>query len=391
MRQNFGRFRLCYEERLRNNPNLQGKVAVRFEIDGNGAVGQTANAGSDLPDAAVVNCVTRSFSGLSFPPPDGGKVSVVYPVMFSPGDGEPESADKAKTMAMAPKMPVILKTGDVARVRIACGGAADVPLEERVLLWRERLSRVGGNAAAVASVYRSALAACEAPTWRARSQLLSMLLDSMPTATGRVQLWRTMFKDLGAADFLYRGMLARVKTPADMRDLSAALGLRTVEPSVLEKALKEAKTPAERVGKLRTLVAAWPDDTQLALRLLDALEDVDDVPAARELGRKLRARADADARLRTAIGELYLRLAGKAGEGPVKQSYQAEARRAFGEIVEFAPDDPVARRRLGDLLRARVVRRCQRQYETLARWRPTTHVALLLAAAAEGAGCSRRR
>ncbi|MEJ7728161.1 MAG: AgmX/PglI C-terminal domain-containing protein [Polyangiaceae bacterium] len=289
MRQNFGRFRLCYENGLRNNPNLQGKVAVRFEIDGNGVVGQAGNAGSDLPDGAVVTCVTRAFSGLSFPPPEGGKVSVVYPVMFSPGDGAPEGADKAKTMAMAPKMPVILRTGDVARVRIACGGAADVPLEERALLWRERLSRVGGNAAAVASVYRSALTACEAPTWRARAQLLSMLLDAMPSATGRVQLWRTMFKDLGAADFLYRGMLARVKTPADMRDLSAALGLRTVEPSVLDKALKEAKTPAERAGKLRALVAAWPDDTQLALRLLDALEDVDDAGGARA-GRKLRAR-----------------------------------------------------------------------------------------------------
>jgi Ca-activated chloride channel family protein len=389
VRQNFGRFRLCYENGLRNNPNLQGRVSVRFEIDANGAVGQVGNAGSDLPDAGVVGCVSRAFHGLSFPPPEGGKVSVVYPVLFSPGDGAPDAgADKAKTMAMAPKVPLILKTGDVARVRIACGGAADVPLEERILLWRERLARVGGNAAAVASVYRSALAACEAPTWRARAQLLSMLLDAMPNAAGRVQLWRTMFKDLGAADYLYRGMLARVKTPADMRDLSAALGLRTVEPSVLEKALKEAKTPAERVGKLRTLVAAWPDDTQLALRLLDALEDVDDVPAARELGRKLRARADADARLRTAIGELYLRLAHKAGEGPVKQSYLAEARRAFGEIVEFAPDDPVARRRLGDLLRAHGwFAEASRQYETLARLAPDdASVALLLAAAAEGRG-----
>ena len=34
VRQNFGRFRLCYENGLRNNPNLQGRVAVSFVIGG---------------------------------------------------------------------------------------------------------------------------------------------------------------------------------------------------------------------------------------------------------------------------------------------------------------------------------------------------------------------
>ena len=38
VRQNFGRFRLCYENGLRNNPNLQGRVAVRFVIGREGDV-----------------------------------------------------------------------------------------------------------------------------------------------------------------------------------------------------------------------------------------------------------------------------------------------------------------------------------------------------------------
>ncbi len=38
VRQNFGRFRLCYENGLRNNPNLQGRVSVRFVIGRDGAV-----------------------------------------------------------------------------------------------------------------------------------------------------------------------------------------------------------------------------------------------------------------------------------------------------------------------------------------------------------------
>ncbi len=86
VRQNFGRFRLCYENGLRNNPNLQGRVTVKFVIDRSGAVAMTADGGSDIPDGGVVSCVVRGFGNLSFPQPEGGMVTVVYPVMFSPGD-----------------------------------------------------------------------------------------------------------------------------------------------------------------------------------------------------------------------------------------------------------------------------------------------------------------
>ena len=85
VRQNFGRFRMCYENGLKNNPTLAGRVAVRFVIGRDGGVASVGNGGSDLPDAAVVNCVVRSFSGLSFPAPDGGIVTVTYPISFSPG------------------------------------------------------------------------------------------------------------------------------------------------------------------------------------------------------------------------------------------------------------------------------------------------------------------
>jgi hypothetical protein len=89
VRQNFGRFRLCYENGLKNNPSLQGRVSVRFVIGRDGAVGSVGNGGSDLPDSAVVNCVVRSFSGLSFPQPEGGIVTVVYPISFAPGGLDP--------------------------------------------------------------------------------------------------------------------------------------------------------------------------------------------------------------------------------------------------------------------------------------------------------------
>jgi pSer/pThr/pTyr-binding forkhead associated (FHA) protein len=85
VRQNFGRFRLCYENGLRNNPNLTGRVAVRFVIGRDGSVGSVANGGSDLPDGGVVSCVVSAFYGLSFPQPEGGIVTVTYPIMFAPG------------------------------------------------------------------------------------------------------------------------------------------------------------------------------------------------------------------------------------------------------------------------------------------------------------------
>ena len=83
VRQNFGRFRACYEAGLRTNPNLQGRVAVAFVVGRDGSVGSAQSAGSDLPDAGVVSCVVKQFYGLSFPAPDAGVVRVSYPIMFS--------------------------------------------------------------------------------------------------------------------------------------------------------------------------------------------------------------------------------------------------------------------------------------------------------------------
>jgi hypothetical protein len=86
VRQNYGRFRLCYEGGLRNNPSLQGRVEIRFVIGRDGAVSGVSNGRSDLPDPHVVQCVAQAYYGLSFPQPEGGIVTVVYPIVFSPGD-----------------------------------------------------------------------------------------------------------------------------------------------------------------------------------------------------------------------------------------------------------------------------------------------------------------
>jgi hypothetical protein len=84
VRMNSGRFRACYETGLRTNPGLEGRVTVKFVIDRSGAVAIAADGGSDIPDEAVRRCVVSSFLSLSFPSPDRGRVTVVYPIVFSP-------------------------------------------------------------------------------------------------------------------------------------------------------------------------------------------------------------------------------------------------------------------------------------------------------------------
>jgi hypothetical protein len=84
VRLNSGRYINCYQAALRTNPSLEGRVTVRFVIGRDGSVQVASDGGSDIPDTGVRQCVVSSFTNLSFPQPDGGLVTVVYPIMFSP-------------------------------------------------------------------------------------------------------------------------------------------------------------------------------------------------------------------------------------------------------------------------------------------------------------------
>jgi hypothetical protein len=84
VRDNFGRFRGCYEAGLRDNPALEGRVVTRFAIDRQGVVTMVQDGGSTLPNPSVVACVLRSFYSLSFPEHQGSIVTVVYPLALRP-------------------------------------------------------------------------------------------------------------------------------------------------------------------------------------------------------------------------------------------------------------------------------------------------------------------
>jgi hypothetical protein len=86
VRSHYGVFQRCYEAGLARNPNLAGRVVVRFVIERDGSVQQAENGGGDMPDPEVIKCLVAEYKRLKFPSPEGGIVTVVYPIMFSPGD-----------------------------------------------------------------------------------------------------------------------------------------------------------------------------------------------------------------------------------------------------------------------------------------------------------------
>jgi Ca-activated chloride channel family protein len=214
--------------------------------------------------------------------------------------------------------------------------------------------------------------------------MLGLMVDSIKDVKERVELWKKFGSTPGIGDVIYGMILGRIRTAAEMASLHKALGIRTIDETTKRKMLDGANTPAERAQRLRKLASEWKDDLVLQLELMEALEDAGDDIGAWDLARTLRRRPDCDAHARTVIGEYYFRLARKKNDAALTN----EALRCIGEIVEFSPDDPVVRRRLGDLLRAHgYFAEAGRHYESLERLAPDDpSIALLRAAASQGIG-----
>jgi hypothetical protein len=106
VRDHYDVFRHCYEDGLRRNKSLAGRVAASFIIERDGSVhrvklgswrssfgvqGRDDPARGDtvcttMRDDAVVRCIVSGFKELRFPQPETGIVRVNYPLYFAPGD-----------------------------------------------------------------------------------------------------------------------------------------------------------------------------------------------------------------------------------------------------------------------------------------------------------------
>ena len=60
-------------------------MSVRFVIEIDGSVKESNLSSTTLPDPEVARCIVGKFRKLQFPNPEGGTVTVVYPIALSPG------------------------------------------------------------------------------------------------------------------------------------------------------------------------------------------------------------------------------------------------------------------------------------------------------------------
>jgi hypothetical protein len=111
VRQNFGRFRLCYENELRKTPALTGRLTVRFVIQRDGSVKSAVVATRQWsPSDAhhpLEECIVSAFPRISFPQPEDAAVTVLYPISFAPPDptGTSAPAPLAGPQPTAPQPP----------------------------------------------------------------------------------------------------------------------------------------------------------------------------------------------------------------------------------------------------------------------------------------------
>lgn len=86
VREKYPAVRACYERGLLVNADLQGRVTMRFVIERDGHVSKAVIADTDLPNCSVARCIRQVFTVLQFPEPQGGVVTVQYPIMLESGE-----------------------------------------------------------------------------------------------------------------------------------------------------------------------------------------------------------------------------------------------------------------------------------------------------------------
>lgn len=82
----------CFEEALRHDPSVAGRVRVEFEIeaadDERGVVKRGSVVESETRSPFFEACVLQKVAGVEMPVPQGGGVvKVTYPFQFDPGGG----------------------------------------------------------------------------------------------------------------------------------------------------------------------------------------------------------------------------------------------------------------------------------------------------------------
>lgn len=85
VRAHINEIRSCYNKGLSANPNLKGRLAVRFIIGPDGKILAAELAEDGVPDPKVGTCVVAAVKRWVFPKPAGSSVVITYPFVLEPG------------------------------------------------------------------------------------------------------------------------------------------------------------------------------------------------------------------------------------------------------------------------------------------------------------------
>jgi tetratricopeptide (TPR) repeat protein len=137
--------RYCYNQGLARDPNLRGRVAIRFTIDVWGKVRESAVHESALTDPAVGPCIAERIQRWAFPRPGGGEVIVTYPFVLELGDGAADSTEQPRRRPAeddedAPfKRPKVSPyTGEMKDIMKSLAGGNTAAALTRARAWRAR-------------------------------------------------------------------------------------------------------------------------------------------------------------------------------------------------------------------------------------------------------------
>ncbi len=304
--------RACRDSRAALRPELAGALDVGFDLDGDGHATSIRVHGT-TDDEALDRCVEVVVEGLSFP---AGGLKIKIEVRRRIDLPSPRAGMRGRK----------------------CSATATLPLPLRRGVWRERLERVPAQ-----GVYVDAKQSCELPTWSDRRALLELILLQFEDGATRVNIARELDRagEADAAALLRREAVRRAQSADELRAIQRMLiGDERYPVGAFRKQYKAAADDRGRLAVVRRFLTIAPHDARLRRRLLALLESLGMKQELADEVRRFRRDPFTDAGL-LADSASALRRAGD----------EAEARRAFGELAERAPDDPWARAFLGDRLR----------------------------------------
>jgi Ca-activated chloride channel family protein len=84
IKRHLNQIRYCYTRELQKDPDLAGKISVKFVIAADGTVASAEVDTSTLANPVLERCIVSRFQRMKFPAPAGGGVVIVrYPFVFS--------------------------------------------------------------------------------------------------------------------------------------------------------------------------------------------------------------------------------------------------------------------------------------------------------------------